>query len=144
MFLSEILKVTIKEEESNLPLFQFLESSLLWLDKSPGVANFHLLFLLKLTGYLGFSPDFGSAPKPWFNLMEGVFQEEREGSYCETGIVVEVLYSLQFMEFDQLLEKNISKGARMETLAALMNYYKLHVQGFQAPKSLSILSQLFN
>ncbi len=144
MFLSEILKATIKEEEPNVPLFDFLETSLLWLDDHASIANFHLLFLLKLSGYLGFSPDFGSEPQPWFNLMEGIFQENREGNHCETGAVVEVLYALQKLEYHQLSEHPIPKSSRKETLSVLLDYYKLHVQGFRTPKSLPILSELFS
>lgn len=144
MFLAEILKATIKEEEANPGLFRFISSSLLWLDGNNNAANFHLLFLLKLSGYLGFYPDFGSQSYPWFNLMEGVFQSEREGSHCESGVVVEVLYTLQDLTFEQLSEHPIPKHARRETLGVLLDYYKLHVQGFHSPKSLPILGQLFH
>lgn len=143
MFLSEILKSTLKEEEGNPSLFQFLEYSLLHLDQQSTIANFHLLFLLKLSTYLGFSPDFGPKPLPWFNLMEGIYQEEREGSYCETGPAVETLYALHLLDFEQLTSLPVSKSTRRETLSVLLDYYKLHVQGFRTPKSLPILSQLF-
>ena len=144
MFLSEILKSTIKEEESNAKLFHFLEYSFRWLDMHDEIANFHLLFLLKLSEYLGFSPDFGSESKPWFNLLEGVFQNTKEGSYSESGIAVEVLQKLDQKDYNNLKQIAISKSERRETLGMLLDYYKLHIQGFKSPKSLPILSQLFN
>jgi len=56
LFLSEILRNSIQEEEENISLFQFLESATIWLDTSTDIANFHLLFLLNLTQHLGFYP----------------------------------------------------------------------------------------
>ena len=57
MFLSEMLKNTIQEEEENENLYTFLEYSINWMDTHAEIANFHLLFLLKLTRFLGFYPD---------------------------------------------------------------------------------------
>ena len=144
MFLSEILKATLKEEEANTNLFHFLEYSFRWLDAHTEIANFHLLFLLKLSSYLGFSPDFGPTHSPWFNLMEGVFQDRKEGSYSESGSAVDVLYKMNHKDFDDLTQISIPKSERKETLSVLLDYYKIHVQGFKTPKSLPILVQLFN
>ena len=57
MFLAEMLKNCIREEEANEDLFAFLEQSFQWLDKNDEVANFHIFFLLQLSLYLGFFPD---------------------------------------------------------------------------------------
>ena len=54
MFLSEVLASTLKEEEQNETLFSFIETTLLWLDEQSDYSNFHLLFLLNLSKYLGF------------------------------------------------------------------------------------------
>ena len=57
MFLSEILSTVLKEEEPNEKLFSFLEASLQYLDNEESYSNFHLLFLLKLTKFLGIQPE---------------------------------------------------------------------------------------
>ena len=57
VFLAEVLHKCIQEEEQNQALFLFLEQSLLFLNQqSKGVANFHSLFLLQLTQYIGIQP----------------------------------------------------------------------------------------
>ena len=48
MFLSEMLKNCIREEEKNVELYRFLENSLISLDEKEQVANFHIYFLKKL------------------------------------------------------------------------------------------------
>jgi DNA repair protein RecO (recombination protein O) len=55
MFLNELLNKCIKEESHAQEVYQFLESSLLTLDhQEDNFENFHLIFLLKLSRYLGF------------------------------------------------------------------------------------------
>jgi DNA repair protein RecO (recombination protein O) len=57
LFLAEILYLTLREEESNPSLFDFLNHAFQLLDsKSEGIPNFHLLFLLHYSKYLGFFP----------------------------------------------------------------------------------------
>ena len=53
LFLSEILRSSIQEEEQNQPLYNFLESSLLWLDDQEKIANFQVylqLYIYSLSG----------------------------------------------------------------------------------------------
>lgn len=57
MFLSEVLAQALQEEEQNDALYSYLQTTLLWLDANDSFSNFHLLFLLELTKYLGFYPD---------------------------------------------------------------------------------------
>ena len=49
MFLAETLNMALKEEESNLDLFHYLESSLIWFDKTDLDTNFHHKFLATLS-----------------------------------------------------------------------------------------------
>ena len=74
-FLSEVLSNSIQEEEQNKTLYSYLETAFTWLDVHDKIANFHLLFLLNLTGFLGFYPDMSEQDKKGFNLLEGVFSD---------------------------------------------------------------------
>src|SRR6185369_6803150 len=57
LFMNEVLYKCVKEEEANQSLFDFIFNSihLPELRSNPG-SDFHLLFLLQLTKYLGFYP----------------------------------------------------------------------------------------
>jgi len=144
MFLAEILKSTIQEEEPNPDLFEFIVHALQWLDINEDVANFHILFMLELSMYLGFYPDDSEQKVPYFNLLEGCFQEIHTHSYCEKGAAVEHLKQFFGINFDALSDINQGKTTRLATLNLLLLYYKLHLQGFKNPKSLLVLNQLFN
>src|SRR5437016_3948145 len=57
LFLDEVLCNSLKEEEPNQQLFDFLFHSIQILDmQSPVNSNFHLYFLIQLSRYLGFYP----------------------------------------------------------------------------------------
>ena len=144
MFLSEMLKNTIQEEEVNDALYNYLEGAINWLDFHAEIANFHLLFLLKLTQYLGFYPDDSEMELPYFNLLDGIFQESKTDGYCIRGEVLEHLKLLLATNFEALNEIKLSKANRSELLEILLTYYQLHIESFKKPKSLSILHEIFN
>ncbi len=144
MFLAEMLKNCIKEEAPNPPLYDYLEGSFLWLDSHDKIANFHLLFLLKLTAFLGIYPDTSNIEGEWFNLQEGYFTSQMDGNYCETGDSVNILKGLFGIDFDALETVNIDRKKRSEVLNLLLAYYQLHLQGYKKPRSLPVLNELFN
>ncbi|WP_026837016.1 DNA repair protein RecO [Gillisia sp. JM1] len=144
MFLSEMLKNTIHEEEENEELYDYLEGAINWLDTHSDIANFHLLFLLKLTQYLGFYPEDSEIELPYFNLMDGVFQHSKINGYCVSGAVLENLKLLLGTNFEALNEIKLTKSNRAELLELLLNYYMLHIESFKKPKSLTILHEIFN
>ena len=144
MFLSEMLKNSIQEEETNPKLYQYLEESLSWLDNNDRISNFHILFLLELSSHLGFYPDITNVHLPYFNLMEGNFQESDFGVHCEKGEAVEAVKQFFGIDFDALPSIKLAKSRRLAALNLLLVYYQLHLQGYKKPKSLLVLNQLFN
>jgi DNA repair protein RecO (recombination protein O) len=144
LFLSEILKSVIQEEEKNKPMFLFIEKSIIWLDSNAEVANFHLLFLLQLTDFLGFYPDDLDSNLPYFNASEGIFQSESSNIYCIHLTEKSGLKQLLGTKFDSINRVKLTKRERQETMEILLLYYELHIQGFKKPKSLQVLNQLFN
>lgn len=144
MFLAEVLRNTIKEEEPNLPLYGFLENSLGWFDATGSAANFHLLFLLKLTSYLGFYPYESQGDEPVFNLIDGTFQTIKTNNECVTDENVPVLRQLLGTDFDTLSNVKMNQISRTGFLFLLLNYYEIHLQGFKRPKSLAVLNEIYS
>lgn len=143
MFLSEMLKNTIKEEEANEALFGFLEKSFEFLDHAEKIANFHLFFLLKLTRYLGFYPENRNTDFPVFNLLEGVFQEIPTNDYCFEGGNVDILKVFLSADYFSLPEIRLNQIRRNEFLTMLLLYFELHIESFRKPKSLAVLNEIF-
>ncbi|RDK88665.1 DNA repair protein RecO [Marinirhabdus gelatinilytica] len=143
MFLSEVLRDAIQEEEANPNLYGYLSQSLNFLDGAEDFANFHIYFLLNLTQYLGFFPDASESKALYFNLLEGNFQHTATNNYCEEGEHVTALKRFFGINFEALSQIKLNKKTRLEVLHLLIRYYQLHLQGFKKPKSLAVLNQLF-
>ena len=144
MFLAEVLKSSIQEEEKNESLFQFLKESLIYLDQLDSTKNFHLHFIVKLTSFLGFSPDQSSEAFPYFDMLNGVFQLKEYNKYSFNNTNSVLLKELMKLEnYGEAEDLRLNQERRKSFLDFMMLYYELQLQGFRKPKSLEILQQLF-
>lgn len=136
IFIAEILYRTIKEHESNIELFHFLEKTIADLESNPkGISNFHLCFLVHYSKYLGiYSPSIssdlivqtpsGKTEKNWLNKVESSY----------TFLTQHV-----FTDLDKL---SISRDIKNLLLDYLVDYYYYHLEGMGKIKSLKILREL--
>lgn len=144
MFLSEVLSSTLKEEEQNETLYSYLENTLLWFDSHDEYANFHLVFLLKLTKYLGFYPEINNQEYDYFNLQDGKFELKPSSKHAVSGENLELLKKLLNTSFDNIFELKINGKQRQSFLSMLLLYFELHLGSFKTPKSLQIFNQVFS
>ncbi|MFP2995480.1 DNA repair protein RecO [Spongiivirga sp. MCCC 1A20706] len=144
MFLSEMLNVSIVEEEVNQSLFEYLEMAFQWLDAHDQVANFHMLFLLNLTRYLGFYPDTNDAELPAFSLLDGAFTSSAFELHTISDKNLTLFKRLLGTTFDALNATRFSSTDRQQLLTILIEYFELHLQGFRKPRSLAVLNEVFN
>lgn len=144
LFLAEVLSKTIREEEENQPLFEYLESSMIWLDNHDEVSNFHLFFLFNLTRYLGFYPDLTNKNKEGFHLLDGVFTSQVQEKEVITGEALEHFKKLFSINSKNLHTISFQKKDRQSVLQTLIRYFELHLDGFQKPKSLAVLEAVFS
>ena len=143
LFLAEVLNQAIKEEEHNTALYTYLEASFLWLDVHEEIANFHLLFLLNLTKYLGFYPEVNNIENTYFDLLEGRFTLIKQENTV-TGENLDQFKKLLGINFDILHQVNFNAASRQGVLSILIQYFELHLSGFKKPKSLAILKTVFS
>lgn len=143
LFLAEMLSQSLREQEQDQGLFSYLEYALQWLDGHETVSNFHLLFLLKLSRYLGFYPNTVCHQAQYFDLQEGDFCTVPTLNPLLEGEVLQHFIALLGMSFATLSTLHISKKHRQELLKKLVLYFELHVHGFRPPKSLAVLNAVF-
>ncbi len=130
LFLAEILQNVLKEEEQNTDLYHFIETALLWYDLHDFNANFHLVFLIKLTQHLGIYPD---ASKTHLNFF----------IHNKNNQQIILLNTLLGTNFDALHTIKMSAQSRNEILLEIINYFNVHLGDFRKPKSLAILHDVF-
>lgn len=146
LFLAEFLcHATRGERQSNL-LFDYVEHSVLWLDgASRSYANFHLVFMMRLSRFLGFFPNLDDfAPGRCFDLREGVFTDRLpcHADYVaadEAGRII----PLMRMDYQTMHLFRMSREERNRCTEWILHYYRLHVPQFPELRSLSVLQELF-
>ena len=146
IFLGEVVYRTVKEEESNFALFQFLELSILSLDAMDrGVANFHLLFLVQLTKHLGFYPNGKYTPAtPFFDCKSGLFvKDEPMHPIYFNKSHSQLLSNLLQTDYANANAIGLNGNQRNNFLNQILNFYAYHMDSVHTLKSLPILAQLF-
>jgi DNA repair protein RecO (recombination protein O) len=145
MFINEMLYKSVREEEANPALFEFISHAVQILDlSSENSANFHLVFLTQLANLLGFSPQGRySDDTPVFNLAEGCFQS-RVPSHVhymppETACLFSGVLDINFENCHSL---GIQPRQRRELLRKIIEYYQLHISTVKEIKSHIVLEEV--
>ncbi|MBS1763821.1 MAG: DNA repair protein RecO [Bacteroidetes bacterium] len=142
LFIAEVLYRTIREEESNPVLFDFIRDSVIFLDHcEESLPDFHLIFMLKLAAFLGFSPSANySSENCYFSLSEGVFTKSLSAPALLSAENSELLYRCMNAHYDQTI---LSHHQRQIMLESVIQYYAYHLPSGFNLQSLPVLSQIF-
>ncbi len=144
LFLAEMLGSSIQEEQQDTGLYDYLENSFKWLDGNEKIANFHLLFLVNLTKFLGFYPEEPNTENGYFDLQEGQFVASPTLNPLIENENAAHFKKLLGINFDALKDMKIAKGIRESLLKSVILYFELHLHGFRKPKSLAVLNAVFH
>lgn len=147
VFLTEIIYKTLHEEESNTSMFDFLIHSIQFLElMKQGISNFHLIFLIQYSKYLGIFPQIQldqlnaeiAAERYPEQLMEDtLFRNLSENAR-------EKLSELTRRSFQDLEYIRINPQIRNELLEKLIEFYKLHFENIREINSLKVLREIFH
>lgn len=128
MFINEVVNKTVREESHAAKLCTFLISSMEALDtEDNGVENFHLIFLLRLSRYLGFGAQHVN------EVIGGRI----------TGEVEEQLLALLLKApYGTIIP--MTNTQRRELLELILKFYQDHLDTLTDMKSLSVLREIFS
>ena len=147
LFISEILSKTLTEEEANPQLFNYLHNSILQLDQDDSSTGiFHLLFLARLTRYLGFQPvNSFSKEEIYFDLREGAFVSSLPTHADFLDKEDSEYFSSLFhsSESGKEIFPRIPSGKK-DFLEKIIRYYRIHLEGMGKINSLHILHEVFH
>ena len=146
LFLAEFLYHALKGEQQNMPLFDYVASSLQWLEGADGhVANFHLVFLMRMARFLGFYPNLD-------NYVEGCYFDLRASEFCLQPPLHRDVLLPQEAEKVQLMMRmdyatmhlfRLSHHDRGRLLEIALSYYRLHLPAFPELRSLGVLQEMW-
>lgn len=147
LYLSEFLSAVLREEGENEALFAYLDYALSWFDEArEGYSDFHIVFLLQLTRYIGIYPNVeGARPGAYFDLAAGCVVNEHpmHGQFLSPDDTVNFIELLK-VGFDSMCSLTLNRRARGQYLALIDNYYRLHIPDFPRLKSAEVLKELFD
>lgn len=126
MFLTEMLNKVVREKSHTEEMTEFMINSLIALDQLPSPENFHLMFLLKLTRYLGFEAQLPS------EVLAG-----HPAGAGEEDLLNQLLQS----SYDQPVAMNYE--VRKNMLDHLIRFYGSHLDNLGTIRSLEVLKEIF-
>lgn len=128
IFISEIINKAVKDESHATEIFEFLLSSLTLLDhQETNLENFHLIFLIKLSRFLGFG-----AHQAEEILGVRILNQEEE----------EILKHLLIADFTESIP--MSNLQRRNLLEAMLRFYTMHIESLGEIKSIRVLKEIMN
>jgi len=145
LFIAEVLHKTIKEEEANPALFAFIKHFIKLLDTSEDkFSDFHLIFIMHLTQYLGFSPKADAKDNSYFDMIEGKFCMHKPlHSFFIAQPLCAYFHKLLAADYDNVDNIKLNGRLRLLLLEKLLLYYKTHLDGMAPIKSVEIFKSVF-
>lgn len=147
IYISELLSHSVSAQMADPNLYAYIEDAILNLDRATGsVAGFPLAFTVGLTQFLGFDPHNNfSENDTFFDMEEGHFCPHPPGHpyYLSSPLsnsLSEVLTTLNA----GVTAIRLNPLVRNELLSALLEYFRIHISGFSAIKSVRVLSDVLN
>lgn len=145
-FLSEFLTRVLRDADESKLLFSFLEQSVQILEMTDkSIANYHLVFMLKLSHFLGFYPNLEKYKEnSLFDMMNGEFVIHQPlHRHFLNGYDSKALSMLARISYENMHHFVFSRQDRVNIINRVLEYYRLHLYDFPTLKSLDVLHELF-
>jgi DNA repair protein RecO (recombination protein O) len=122
LFIGEVLYRCLRDVEENHSLFDYVESAIQILDLCEnGCVNFHLVFLMQFTRFLGIFP-----------------QNNLELDFYQPANAKLKLHHLINYSLNDLAKLELSNKNRNDFVAAMVDYYYYHLEGMGKISSLEV------
>lgn len=155
IFISELLSKSIAESEPDEVMFNYIYSSMLWLDEAEsGYADFPIIFAMRLSYHLGFFPNLDTYTEgSCFDLLDGNFKRGNNNDiYQIDAELSKAFYQLSVISSQQNLSRlsqvfslsgSLILSTRRQLLEAVVTYYKLHSDNVREIKSIEVLREMY-
>ena len=149
LFLQEFLYRAVHEEgQPNESLYAYLSHSVRWLDAAEhNYANFHLVFLMRVSRFLGLQPNIDNYYDGcWFDMLNASFVPAKPQSHAYSVAPEECrhLVNLMRLNYATMHLFKMNRQERLRLLTLINDYYRLHLPDFPELNSLQVLKEVFD
>ena len=146
LFIAEFLHYALRSEPASTHIYNYIEQSINWLDTcTRNYSNFHLVFLVRFTYFLGITPNVDYPERyRYFDLRAGCFVElQPTHSDYLSNPEAQFIPMLLRMRYETMHIFRFNGAQRTRLLRYINTYYRLHLEGMPELKSLAVLSEVF-
>jgi DNA repair protein RecO (recombination protein O) len=147
-FLAEFMLHSLREEAENAPLFEYLRNSILWLDEcADNFSNFHLVFMMHLSWFLGFYPNLTGYKKgDYFDLQNSCYTSLHplSNQFFLQPEEADRINTMMRMNYNNMHLFGMSRAQRNRCIEVLLLYYRIHLPEFPDLKSIEVLREVFD
>lgn len=145
-FVAEFLCQVSRTEQTDEAFFDFIRRILIWYDLAETMtANFHLMFLVRASRFLGFYPNMESyAEGAVFDLRAAEFTMSLPShpDYVPAAEAAHLQLLMRMTPSNMHLYR-FTRDERNQAVEAMLRFYSLHVPGFRPMRSWDVLKAVF-
>ena len=145
-FVAEFLSMVSQTEQQDETFYDFVRRILIWYDLSVAMsANFHLMFLVRVSRFLGFYPNMESyAEGAVFDLRAAEFSMSLPShkDYIPATEAAHLQLLMRMTPSNMHLYR-FNRDERNRAVEAMLKFYSLHVPGFRPMRSWDVLKAIF-
>lgn len=135
-FVADFLNQILRSEQKNEFIYEELRNLIQNLNQKN--YNSHYFFLIKILFYFGINPLVSSGK--FLNIEKGVFQDENNSGTVD-DIISEIWKNI--LENKISYDFKIKNAYKKKLLDSILLYYKYHFPEFYSPKSIAVISEIF-
>ena len=146
IFLAELTGKIATDAQADQRLFDFILESIHILEMlEKDYANFHLVFMIGLSRFLGFYPDSSDyRPGMYFDMQSGIFARYKPAHpHFLNPDESQVFFNLLRMNYENMALFTFSRHERKDIILRILEYYRIHLNRLPEIKSVEILHEVF-
>ncbi len=136
-FIAEVIKKTLKTDQKEVAIFQFLKQFIIDLEQAEQVGKLPSIFLISFTLHLGIQPNQVDDQALYFNLNEGeIGAHQNPYDLIESGMPVQFIAEILASNHSQII---LSSEDQKRMFELLIKYYEIHLPNCNLSQSVQLI-----
>ena len=149
LFMAEVLRKCVKDDNADPDFFHFLVDTLTLLDdRTTHTAIMPVFFMAQLTQWLGIRPTIGLVPasgQVYFDLKDGTTTAHPDAFADTAGPeITNAFFQVLQTEAEQLGSLQMDASLRRDLLQMILRYFRHHIDQFDQIKAHEVLNTVFH